>query len=292
MAAQWTERELDYLRECYGELSTRQIAEDLGRTVSSVDNKASKMKLKVGWTEKDLAYLRQHYTQQPVTVTIQALGRSKSAITQKAMQLGLSRVVTSSGTGSQWSPKEKAFVRENIDRLGLEACAAELNRSVESVRSHTKREGIKLNRMPRPGEKGSDWSDEDIQFMRDNLLHMGYSGVAKELGRTTEATRWQAKANRITIRELERKTGLRANRSGKPLAPQWTPEEDHDILSLKMKGDSWEAIGEKVNRTPEATRYRYKSLMKSFELKYPGVPLTEESIDEFIFETDYLSTAR
>ena len=86
----WTIEEENFIRENYYKLEAKEIAEHLGRTLSSVQHKISRMEI-VGkrWTDEEIEYLKNNYLVKTNKELSKELNRSKSAIDLKINRLGL-----------------------------------------------------------------------------------------------------------------------------------------------------------------------------------------------------------
>lgn len=96
---------------------------------------------------------------------------------------------------------------------------------------------------------GNPWTDEEQQFLRDNIMTMSYSEMGKHLGRTSKGVRSQC-----------RFMGLK-----KMAAPVWYGQDlwssaDDDLLRQRIDDLSYEDIAKLVNRTLDAVRKRARFL--------------------------------
>jgi hypothetical protein len=91
----WTAKEVALLKELYPECPIGEIAKKLGRTVSTVKNRACQLKLKrksylgKSWTAEELQLLRELYpTHKDVQDIAERIGRSPGAVRAKVYNLG------------------------------------------------------------------------------------------------------------------------------------------------------------------------------------------------------------
>lgn len=96
---------------------------------------------------------------------------------------------------------------------------------------------------------GNPWTDEEQQFLRDNIMTMSYPEMGKHLGRTSKGVRSQC-----------RFMGLK-----KMTAPVWYGKDlwsstDDDLLRQRIDDLSYEDIAKLVNRTIDAVRKRARFL--------------------------------
>lgn len=95
----WTLYEIDELRERYPTTDTRQIARDMGRSITGVQRKAQDLGLRKvvpqrggsfrRWSDEDLEFLREHYATMITDTLAKKLGRSVRTVYSTAAELGL-----------------------------------------------------------------------------------------------------------------------------------------------------------------------------------------------------------
>jgi len=89
----WSQEELKLLKKLYQNTKAREIAEQTGRTIGSLREKARKLGLQKKsfrlWSKKDLGILKKLYPTEKVQVVAEKLGRSIYALHGKAAKLGL-----------------------------------------------------------------------------------------------------------------------------------------------------------------------------------------------------------
>lgn len=110
------------------------------------------------------------------------------------------------------------------------------------------RQEVVVEDIERPNQ-GMPWSDEDIQFLRDNIKSMSYPKMGKHLGRTPMAIRSQARFMGVRKRTVAVWHGQ----------DRWSAADD-DFLKNNIKVLSYDAIAKSVNRTLEAVRKRARFL--------------------------------
>ena len=89
----WTREEIELLKILYPKGNTKEIAERLGRPLTTVRQKAYDIGLKTNiyqyWTDEEVELLEELYKNTPVPVLSEQLGHSEGSIRIKASQLGL-----------------------------------------------------------------------------------------------------------------------------------------------------------------------------------------------------------
>lgn len=93
MRKQWTETDINFLKQNYGLLSLNEISEKLNTTTSSVKRKAQREGIMSPrcWTEQEIQYLKDNYKTKTYKELSQALNRTKTAIDLKINRLGLKK---------------------------------------------------------------------------------------------------------------------------------------------------------------------------------------------------------
>lgn len=95
MRKPWTEQDRQKLRTLYGALPAAQIAQQMGRTTSSVQTCAKHLglsgTLNMPWTDEDLALLRAQYPTENLSDLARRMGREVDHLRRKASSLGVSR---------------------------------------------------------------------------------------------------------------------------------------------------------------------------------------------------------
>lgn len=91
----WSEDEVSYIKNNYGILPIKAIAETLGRSVPSIKHKIERGDIQpqkeYKWTEAELEYLKSHYKEKTYNEIALYLGRTKAAVDIKINQLGLKK---------------------------------------------------------------------------------------------------------------------------------------------------------------------------------------------------------
>jgi len=127
-------------------------------------------------------------------------------------------------SGKTWTNEETEYLITNFPSLGASKCAEVINRSIKSVQVKASRLGLKTN-------SDKSWSEEDIQFLFDNISSVSnLAEIAIELNRSA-----------IAVEQKARSLGLKCARF-------FTKEEDTFITQNYPEGDVLE-IAETLNRS-------------------------------------------
>jgi hypothetical protein len=91
----WKKKEMEFLMKNYPEMTAREIAEKLGRSVRAVWDKASKLGLTKHpmrkWSVEEEDYLKENYHKMRSRDIAYILGRSKPAVWDYAENLGIAK---------------------------------------------------------------------------------------------------------------------------------------------------------------------------------------------------------
>lgn len=99
----WTDKEIEILEEKYPNSLNREIADELKRTRSSIENKANRLGLKKEdmskllekrsksrrWTDEELNYLKENYSEKTLEEIGNVLSRTREAVRSKKRKLDL-----------------------------------------------------------------------------------------------------------------------------------------------------------------------------------------------------------
>jgi len=139
----WSNNETEFLRKNYGlnsDMTARQIANELDRSLDSVQNKIKLENLSYveqkSFSDKEVEYLKNNYKTKTHKELADELNRNKSSITQHLNRLNLYKTPT-------YSEQEKKFIKENWKSLSDHEMADEINRSVVSLRKKRRSLGLK-----------------------------------------------------------------------------------------------------------------------------------------------------
>lgn len=97
----WSKRERDFVRDYYGDIATKDIADAVERTIDQVRDMARKLGVTRTiakprpWTEEERAILRRDYGQRPASEIAAALGRTLESVYRGAHAQGLGNRIRS-----------------------------------------------------------------------------------------------------------------------------------------------------------------------------------------------------
>lgn len=198
----WTKEEDTTLRTHYSKRGSRYTAELLGRSVTSVQHRALKLGIPGNgvrvWTEMEIRYLRSRYPTTPVSRICRTLHRSEQSVRGQINRLGLGTPAP-----TPWTEGEISYLRAHYGRVKVAELAEELGRSADAVEIKAGKLGL--------SRRNVKLTDQDIQYVLDNLGKIPYTKMAARLG--------------VDVKKLMRlaaKHGFQARGSCRP----WTERED------------------------------------------------------------------
>lgn len=220
----WTKEDDDYLCEHYLVDKTKECAQYLGRTTSSVHQRARVLGLVQNcyWTKEDDDYLRVHYQKDGAPVCAEHLGRTTGATRNHARRLGLTQAICD-------FKDDDEYLRKHYKKDGCNACAEHLGRTVSATQQRAKRLGL---------TESHPWSAEEEEYLRTHFESDGAEACAKHLGRTVTA---------IKKRYLVKIVGVTARTN------YWTEAEDA-YLREHYATDGAKCCAEYLGRKQEVVR--------------------------------------
>ena len=87
----WTDKEIAFMKDYYGVLPAKEIAERLDRSYDAIRNKASELGITKDntWSDKEIALLKALYGRMPASEIAKILDKTEAAIYHKASRLSL-----------------------------------------------------------------------------------------------------------------------------------------------------------------------------------------------------------
>ena len=148
----WTKEEIQYLVDNCQERYIKEMAEELGRTYKSVQNKLMDLQLigkcrkhdprkpKTGWSEQDTQFILDNYPKMDAYELADALGKTENAVRNKLMRLG---VFERKVKRQEWTEEELDFLELNYSTKGASYIARKLGRTTRSVKHKANRLKVK-----------------------------------------------------------------------------------------------------------------------------------------------------
>lgn len=199
------------------------------------------------WTLNDLTYLEKNYTSMPVAELAVNLGRTPGAVRLMADKLGCRRK-----KNAPWSDAEIEIIRKHYI-LGTEAnMLASLlpGRSVSAIFSMAASLGV---------QSGRFWREEELCILKAEYPVQG-----------TAMTRLLPGRNKVSVRIMARRLGLKKSRHSETGLRPWSTEEltlleKHMHMSVAEQQAT--LFSDRTKRAVEKARERLKKT-KKFDLKF------------------------
>lgn len=134
-------------------------------------------------TESDYNFILQNYETLTPNEIANKLNKGLSTIYIAMNKLGVSKW---RANGRRWSDEEIQFLKENYKTMKFSDIAIALNRSESSISGQLGRLGLKKI------IKNANWTQQEKQYLIDNIEKKSYKEIGNYLGRTTQAIRAKA----------------------------------------------------------------------------------------------------
>ena len=183
----YTNEDLDFIKNNYQNMTVKQIAAKLNKTNTSIYNAIQKLGLKKQehkpWTKVDNDFLLQNYMSMPVKNIADKLGRTCASVNSQLARLNLS-------VHKAWTEQEIDFLKNNFDKKTHRELGEVLQRTEQAVRAKC----FDLNLY----KKEVPWQDWEIDFILKNCREMTNREISEFLNRTESAV--HLKCSRLGIK--------------------------------------------------------------------------------------------
>lgn len=172
----WGRKELDFLKGNYKDLSDKEIAKELNRTIWSVKNKRVRdgLKKETRWSEEEVNFLKSNYKDMTAKEIADKLGRTEWAIRGKVREMGLKKV-------KKRTKDEKKFLKKNYPVMENKEIAKKLGRPPYQIRVMAsslglKKKKLRINSKQREVIEGCLLGDGGLYIARKNA-HFYYGSI-------------------------------------------------------------------------------------------------------------------
>ncbi len=218
-ARQFSKKETKYLLKNYQKIPAERIAEELGRSISVVKQRAKSLGLKNVfinpnlWTEKEVRYLKRWFKIKKVSEVAEFLKKNPGPVRRKAHSLGLYR-----GPFKYWTKEQDEKLKKLYPKYINRQISEKLGKKIYCIANRGKRFGLRKDvkqgyKQPRPRK----WTDEQIDFIKSNYQDMSSRQIASALEKSITSVKSQVSW-----------LGL-----GKNIV--WTPEKKNMLKKLYVK---------------------------------------------------------
>lgn len=183
----YTEDEIQYIKNNFVRMTIKQIANNLNKKESSVYNVVRKLGLikqeHNKWTDEEIEFLKDNYIRMTSEEISNYINHSVDAINTMRDKLNLVR-------NQSWSNEEIQFLKDNFELTLFSELSKILGRTENAIRAKC----FELNLF-----KNNQWTDDEINFVKDYYMEMKTSDISKILNRTNSAI--ELKASRLGLKK-------------------------------------------------------------------------------------------
>ena len=180
----WSEDEVKLLKRLFPLGRAREVAEQTGRPLTAVREKAYSMGIKTRelhfWSANEVKLLKKLYPSDNTQSIADKLGRSTNQVRDKANFIGLKKVGIA--PARVWSRQEEILLREMYPDNSVPDIAKQLGRTVMMVKGKARR--LRLRKA-----KSFYWSKRELSLLRKLYPSKTAQQIADKIGRSVHATR-------------------------------------------------------------------------------------------------------
>ena len=184
----YTQEELEYIEKNYINMTAKELAIKLNKSIGSINNATRKMGLikqqHISWNDSEIEYLKNNYIEKTSEEIGKYLNRSVQSVNAERDKLGLVR-------NGAWTKKDVDYLVNNFELMTHAEIGKILNRTEQAVRAKC----FDLNLF----KKEIPWTDFEINFVKDYYMEMKTSEISKFLNRTISAI--ELKASRMGLKK-------------------------------------------------------------------------------------------
>lgn len=220
--------EIIFIKKYYPIYGSRYVGQKLGRSPSSIKDKARRLRVErrkfIDWNKYEIQYLKKWYKKKRPSVIARHLERTTAAIVTRARMLGLLIRVT-----RKWNKTEELFLIKNFRRMTYKQIGKKLNRTPGSV-------GSKANAMLTMRKlKTRKWETKEKRLLGRLYGKISVAELAARLNRTTHSVLYQARVQKKSAKG----------------ASAYSEEEINFIMDNYLKMTNVE-ISKKLKRPPSS----------------------------------------
>ena len=140
----WTDKELEFLRTNYNNMSVSALADKLQRTYSSINSKMGKLGLvtrntKHEFTPYEVSFIVENYK----TLGAKKCGEMLNIDSSVVKYFALNTLNIQCFESRSWTKKEDDFIKANYPTRGCQYCAEKLDRSTHATYKRAESLGVK-----------------------------------------------------------------------------------------------------------------------------------------------------
>lgn len=223
----WTDKEILFLKKYYPVKGSKYVADELGRTRSSVSHRVTRLGLSgTGflpfrpYSPQEIIFIKKYYPLRGAEYVAEKLGRSSSSIYVKANNLRVERKNIYS-----WGEYDINYLKKWYNKKRPSQIARHLDRTTSAVVSRASILGLSAYKIQR-------WTKYEEDFLIKNFRRMTYKKIALHLKRSRPSV--QEKCVRLKLK--------------KKILRKWEPQEKRLLSRLYGKITRTE-VAARLNRT-------------------------------------------
>lgn len=244
MIKRWTSEEDAFLIKNYGNIGSKEIGEELGRSIASVEGRVGRLRAKgielicerLWKEEEEQSFIEDYVQKVPMEEMIEKYGRSASSLTAKAAMLRKAGFKVSREL--KWTKEQNKLLVEIYGSATQEELENAFNRKYEAIITQAAR----LNKSRSEEEKirrpelVKAWVEWEEKLIVEKYASMSVQEIADTLGRTSAAV--QARI------QVLRGMGFKEELQGR----MWWSEEEKQFIRDNYNSMSNIEIGNKLGR--------------------------------------------
>jgi hypothetical protein len=180
----WSKDEVKLLKRLFPRGRAREIAEQTGRPLTAVRQKAYSMGIKTRelhpWSANEITLLKELYPTENTQSIADKLGRPVPSVTHKANSIGLKKVGIS--PARVWSKQEEILLRKMYPDNSVPEIAKQLGHTVSMVEYKVHKLGLRK-------AKPACWSKREVNLLKKLYPSTTAQQIANQIGRSVQATR-------------------------------------------------------------------------------------------------------
>jgi hypothetical protein len=220
----YSPQEIIFIKKYYPLEGSKYVAQKLGRTPSSIKDKARKLRVErkslLQWSAEEIEYLKKWYKKKRPSEIARHLKRTTPAIVTRARMLGLFRHQVRT-----WNKDEELFLIKNFRKMTYKQIARHLNRTVGSIKGKVN-VGLKMKKL-----KTRKWKPQEKRLLSRLYGKIPVAQLAARLDRTSDSVLQRARFQKRAAKG----------------APVYNEEEKEFIRENYLKMTNVQ-IGQKLNR--------------------------------------------
>lgn len=266
----WTDKELDILYK-NKHLSDKELAHLLGRSISSVSTKRSKLKItQTGlsrdvntFTKSEELYIKTHKADGLENVA-KALNRSIESVRQKSKRMGIMLKIADR-KNKEWTDDEIQFIKDHYTEYTVGALSDMLNRPSNSVSVKMHALGLKPIRKGKRQKRNkngtrSEWTEDELKFLQDFANRYTVNELEERLlEHTAETIRAKCKKLGLAYKMVKPKTNTGVGKTYTKMPfEKWKIDyiiDNHNLMSQRQLGEalgvSQSTVGRKIRELKE-----------------------------------------